>query len=119
MKLKIRDLRKDLKMSQQDLANKTGFSVRMIIDYEKEDADIPIKKLQKIADALNVNIADLFPPSAISEVKEPPAHYQTPLQSDVIEAKNEVIEILKRENQELRIDKEFFRDLLKSKIINH
>lgn len=119
MKLKIRDLRKDLKMSQQDLANKTGFSVRMIIDYEKDDADIPIKKLQKIADALNVNIAELFPQSATTVTKEPAAQYHPPLQSDLIEAKNEVIEILKRENQELRTDKEFFRDLLKSKIINH
>ena len=60
MLLKIKVLRKNKKLSQQELADKIEVSVRMLSEYEGETTDIPFKKLQKIADVLDVSIHDLI-----------------------------------------------------------
>lgn len=76
MELRIKMLRKLKNMSQEALAAKTGLSLRMIIAYEKPEADIPIRKLQQIAHALEVPIFHLFtsevePADVNREVNEP------------------------------------------------
>ena len=49
---------------------------------------------------------------------EPKALYHTSTNTnEIVQVKNEMIDLLKQQNDELRTDKEFFRDLLKSKII--
>ncbi|HMI08105.1 MAG TPA: helix-turn-helix transcriptional regulator [Flavobacterium sp.] len=58
--MKIKEIRKLKKLSQETLAEKTGLSVRAIIDYEKPNSDITIKKLQLIADVLDVSFFDLL-----------------------------------------------------------
>ncbi len=52
--------RKEKGISQQDLANMTGLSQRMIAYYETEAVKPPIDKIGIIAKALNVNINDLL-----------------------------------------------------------
>ena len=53
-------IRKEKGFSQRDLANETGISGRMIAYYETH-SDMPsIDKLKKIANALNVSVAQLI-----------------------------------------------------------
>ncbi len=60
---KIKALRKAKKMSQDELADKSGVSRSAIAGYEAE-ATFPRKKfITKLAKALNVTEADLFTPS--------------------------------------------------------
>ena len=47
-------------MSQADLAENVGISKRMIAYYELETTNPPLDKIEKIADALSVNIHDLI-----------------------------------------------------------
>ena len=56
----IKELRKQRKISQKNLAAEIGVSLRTIQHYEKGDIDIPMRKLQKIARFFEVSIADLF-----------------------------------------------------------
>jgi len=53
-------LRKLQGYSQRELAKKTGLSHRMINYYEKDPKSIPMNKLEILAEALNVTIADFF-----------------------------------------------------------
>ena len=59
----------------------------------------------------------LYNKDALPQVSEPSASYGHVTVANIIEAKDEVIETLKRQNDDLRTDKEFYRDLLKSKFI--
>ncbi|NAY91575.1 helix-turn-helix domain-containing protein [Muricauda sp. JGD-17] len=47
-------------MSQTDLANQIGVSLRTIQLYEKKNANIPIKNLTKIAEYFEMTIAELY-----------------------------------------------------------
>lgn len=58
--LKIKQLREDNNLSQQDLAEKTSISKRMIGAYEKEADNIPLSKLRNIATVLGVSLASLI-----------------------------------------------------------
>ena len=60
MKLKIKELRKQKKLSQKDLSEKSGISERMLSDYENEIADISLNKLQNIASILNCAVSELI-----------------------------------------------------------
>ena len=53
-------LRKYKGMSIKELSEKTGISQRMIVHYEKYVSYPSLDKIEKIADALKVNIADLL-----------------------------------------------------------
>jgi transcriptional regulator with XRE-family HTH domain len=53
-------LRKQLGLSQYDLANKTGISQRMISHYENDSNIPPIDRLQALATALEVPVSKLF-----------------------------------------------------------
>ncbi|MCB0374607.1 MAG: helix-turn-helix transcriptional regulator [Sinomicrobium sp.] len=56
----IKQLRKQRKISQTALAREIGVSLRTIQHYEKGDIDIPMRKLQKIANFFEVSISDMF-----------------------------------------------------------
>lgn len=58
--LKIRELRTQKNVTQDEISEAIGVSKRSYIDYENEKTDIPIKKLQKIATYLNVSINELL-----------------------------------------------------------
>jgi transcriptional regulator with XRE-family HTH domain len=52
----IADLRKEKKLSQTDLANKSGVSREMIGKYERDEAVPSIEAAKKIADSLDVSL---------------------------------------------------------------
>ncbi len=56
----LKQLRKKKKISQTDLANAIGVSLRTIQLYEKKDANIPIKNLTKIAEYFGLSIAEMY-----------------------------------------------------------
>ena len=56
---KIKELRKKQGMSQKDLADKLGITPVMISQYENEKRNPKLETLQKISDALEVDISEL------------------------------------------------------------
>lgn len=56
----IKKFRKQLGLSQDDLAKMTCLSKRAIAYYEKEANNEIFEKLEIIANALNITVADLF-----------------------------------------------------------
>lgn len=60
MKLRIKELRKQKKLSQKYLSEKSGISERMLSDYENGIADISLNKLQNIASILNCAVSELI-----------------------------------------------------------
>jgi len=57
---RIRDIRKTKNLSQEQLGEKSGFHFTYIGGLERGERNISISNLAKIADALEVNIRDLF-----------------------------------------------------------
>jgi len=53
-------LRKAKGLSQRDLAKATGISQRMIVYYENRATIPPIEKINKLATALQLTVADLL-----------------------------------------------------------
>lgn len=58
--LKIKELRNDKGITLDQLAALSGVSKRMISAYEAEENDITLSKLQNIAKALSVTVAELI-----------------------------------------------------------
>jgi transcriptional regulator with XRE-family HTH domain len=56
----IAELRRERGLTQQVLANKTNLTKRMISYYERESETIPSNHMQKIAEALNVQVDELI-----------------------------------------------------------
>lgn len=126
MLLKIKEIRISKKMNQDELALKTGLSKRMIIDYEKEIKDIPLKKLQLIANAFEVSIYDLIDVDVVKQyskeketinlVNEESSEYN--IMAPLNEAQKKTIAILEREVQDLRNDKQFLKEIIETKLSN-
>lgn len=57
--LNIKQIRESKNMTQDEIVTKTGIPKRSYVDYENEKQDIPLKRLQKIATALDVTISDI------------------------------------------------------------
>ena len=57
---KIRDIRLQKGMTQQELADKLGVNQCTVSDYETGQLDLTLPKLVRIADALGVTIYDLI-----------------------------------------------------------
>lgn len=64
----LKQLRKEKKLSQSKLAQKIGVSLRTVQLYEKKNANIPRKNLEKIAQIFEVSIADLYSLEGVSDV---------------------------------------------------
>lgn len=62
--LKIKEIRTEKGLTQDDLVSKIGIPKRTYVNYENGTNDIPLKKLQEIAIALGVSVSEL-----IGEVK--------------------------------------------------
>lgn len=125
MKLRIKELRKQKKVSQDDLAVKTGISARMIFDYERQKIDIPIQKLQLIANCLQVSIFDLielepgerFDSNDANEIfkviQEPPIEYE--IKSEVLQAHKKTIEVLENVVLDLRSNNKLLQKIVEEK----
>ncbi|NOU64727.1 helix-turn-helix domain-containing protein [Paenibacillus sp. LMG 31461] len=57
---KVRDIRKQKGLSQEQLGERSGFQFSYIGSLERGEANISLKNLDKIADGLEVNIHELF-----------------------------------------------------------
>jgi transcriptional regulator with XRE-family HTH domain len=57
---KIKRIRSDMDMTQEDLAEKVGLHVTSIGRIERGEANPPVSTLEKIARALKVHISELF-----------------------------------------------------------
>lgn len=57
---KIKQRRKELGLTMQELADRTGYSKSSISYIEKGLRDVPLDKLQEISNALNVDIRYFF-----------------------------------------------------------
>ncbi len=74
---RIKRLREDLRMTQEDVANKVGVAIQTIYKYENEIVtNIPLDKLEKIAKVLNTNPSYLMgwddkKTSSVSELPSP------------------------------------------------
>lgn len=58
---KIREIRKSTNMSQEELGTKIGVTKSFISKLENEKTEPSLEMLNKIAKALDVDIAELFP----------------------------------------------------------
>lgn len=58
---KIRKVRREKKMSQEDLAFESGLHRTYISDIERGSRNISIKNIEKIAKALEVSLKELMP----------------------------------------------------------
>ena len=57
---RIKNRRKELKMTQRKLAEKSGIAFRSIQDYESEKRNPKVEARRAIADALGCGLTDLF-----------------------------------------------------------
>ncbi|TVY02161.1 helix-turn-helix domain-containing protein [Cohnella terricola] len=57
---RLRDIRKQTGLSQEELGEKAGFHFSYIGGVERGEKNISLLNLQKIADALEVHIYDFF-----------------------------------------------------------
>ena len=61
MGFRIEEIRKEKKMSQQELADKAGVSRTIISGLEGDEIKVTTTKtLEKIANALEVKVSDIF-----------------------------------------------------------
>jgi transcriptional regulator with XRE-family HTH domain len=56
----IQTLRKELGISQEELAYRAGFHRTYIGMIERAERNITLSNIQKLADALNITLTDLF-----------------------------------------------------------
>ena len=81
---KIRQIRKGKKITQKQLANSLGVHESSITKYEKGTTDIPLSKIEKIAEALEVSPFDIMGP----------AYFDNILDIDRIKTEVEMYELL-------------------------
>ncbi|RKE81974.1 XRE family transcriptional regulator [Chryseobacterium sp. AG363] len=58
--LRIKEIREDRNITQDEMVLKTGIPKRSYVDYENGKSDIQLSKLQKIATALDVSVGYLI-----------------------------------------------------------
>jgi transcriptional regulator with XRE-family HTH domain len=66
---RFKQLRKNQRISANQLAQKTGVSVATITRFEKEETDIRLKTVSKLMGALGLNLADLDHTSKATPLK--------------------------------------------------
>ena len=57
---RIKELRKQKKLSQERLASKSGLHRTYISDIERGSRNVSLKNIEKIAKALSISIIELF-----------------------------------------------------------
>lgn len=89
---KVRKIRKEKGLSIMDLKEKTGLSKSTISDLENDKSSPTIDTLQKIANALSVDIKEFF---------EKKLENQTELIDDLVEEFPEGVYVLRRASKKL------------------
>lgn len=60
MRVRLREFREGLGLSQEDIAERTGFSISQISRWEASQSNIPSERLPILAEAYECRIADIF-----------------------------------------------------------
>lgn len=105
MQLIIKEVRESKKLTQDEMVEISGIKKRTYVDYENGKSDIPLSKLQNIANALKVNLFELFEGYNETLAEMSQNSLLTKLQFEN--------EALRKENTELKKDKAFLQSLLK------
>ncbi len=100
--LKIREIRKKKKLTQDEVVALSGINKRSYVDYEAENVDIPISKLQKIAKVLGVSVAVLVGEESEPNFKEVDKDYVITLLQENKALLEQKIERLKQEIEQLK-----------------
>lgn len=74
--LKIKTIREEKNMTQDELSVLSGIKKRSLVDYENEKADISLSKLQNIAIALKVSVSELIGETVNQVLAEPVQSYR-------------------------------------------
>lgn len=72
---KIRELRKNNKLTLKELSERTELSISFISDIENGRRNPRLENLRKIADAFNVEVGELLDENEHFIIKENPADY--------------------------------------------
>ena len=105
--LKIKEIREREGFTQDQVASGVGISKRSYINYEKNETDIPFKKLQDIATFLKVDITELFESSKS-------ASFVTKEKSN----KNSNINLQKQNVQNMLLNDGSLEDMITQRIID-
>lgn len=57
---RVRECRKDRKLSQEQLSEKAGLGIKAIQNIETQKYDFKIKTLEKVLGALNISVEEFF-----------------------------------------------------------
>lgn len=122
--LNFKKIRKEKNYTQSEFAEKIGISTRALSNYENGNIDISLKKMQEIADLLNINISDLLDVN-LNTVNEPADNYEKSnknlnvlqenvnLLRELNSNKEEVIILLKQRVEFLEKELQPFRNVVK------
>lgn len=100
---RVRVLRKEKGLSQEALGEKGGFHFSYIGQVERGEKNVSLVNLAKIAEALEVNLIQLF-----AYVEE---EMQTPMDHSI----QEVVDMLREANDEkMRLAKNVLKEILKT-----
>ena len=98
---KVRELRQSAGLSQEGLAERAGLHYTYVGGIERGERNPSLKSIEKIANALNVDIGELL----VFQPKEKPASMEDALRS-------EINELLKRKSQrELRLAEKVLKNV--------
>ena len=76
--LKIKEIREQKNITQDEMVIKTGIPKRSYVDYENEKQDISLDRLRKIATSLNVTISQILG----EEIKNDVSTYTEPISTN-------------------------------------
>lgn len=114
MKLNIKEIREQKKITQDEIVALCGIKKRTYVDYENGKSDIPLSKLQNIATALQVSIYELIKVDDENYLKEDPDDKYEIINKEV-EAYKKTIHVLEREVDDLRDDKLFLKKIIENR----
>lgn len=120
--LKLKEIRNQMKMTIEELSEKSGVSMRMISAYEARTSDITYIKMQQLADALGVSILELTTeyvktttePKVIRDTPaiEKDSNNENPFQEEIITLYKKQIQLLEEHSKVLLQGQDDLRDII-------
>ena len=106
---KIRQLREQLGMTQNQLAERTNVSYQQIQKYERGKSQLPLLRFMKIAEALETTPLQLLESPALSRVAEPARSYHPD--------KNQIMKVSSQEKKLILVFRIINNGLIKESIL--
>jgi len=115
--LRLKDLRIEKKITQQQLADKLKVGLRTYNKYEKQGDKIQVKNLVKIADIFKVSPGSFFYEYPEPETNENSLNEDPEIKDYIISNLEKQIQSLKEKVEDLIEDKKFLKQLTKDYIV--